>query len=135
MNWTQHQAIQLCCVLEDIVPEFGAHVALTGGNLYKSGVGILRKDADVLFYRIRQRKCIDMDGMWAALAKVGFEKVSGFGWCYKATYKDKQVDCFFPEGERDENGDEIVYGAALAAQKQYEYECEALLPQDEEILF
>src|SRR6266850_586218 len=79
-----------------------------GGTLYKTGQ---RKDCDILFYRIRQLTCIDMTGMWAALAKVDFEKISGFGWCYKAVYKGKSVDCFFPEGERDENGNEIEYGA------------------------
>jgi len=63
----------------------------------------------VLFYRIRQRKCIDMDAMWAALAKIDFVKLSGFGWCYKAAYRGKPVDCFFPEGERDADGNEVEY--------------------------
>ena len=106
MIWTTEKAIEMCVALEAVVPQFGCHVALTGGTLYKQGP---RKDCDVLFYRIRQRKCIEMDGMWAALLKVGFQKLSGFGWCYKATYRGYPVDCFFPEGERDENGDEIEY--------------------------
>lgn len=102
----------MCEVLESVVPDYGAHVALTGGCLYKSGRQgrIMRKDCDVLFYRIRQWKCIKMDDMWAELEKYNFKKVSGFGWCYKATYLDKPVDCFFPEGERDADGNEIEYG-------------------------
>lgn len=107
MSWTQNEAVQLCRLIEGISPEFGAHVALTGGTLYKKGV---RKDMDILFYRIRQRPNIDMVGLWTALAKIGFEKVSGFGWCYKATFLGiKKVDCFFPEGEKDKDGNEIEY--------------------------
>lgn len=41
--WTQREAIDLCIKLERIAPAFGAHVALTGGLLYKSGQ---RKDCD-----------------------------------------------------------------------------------------
>jgi hypothetical protein len=99
----------MCVILESVTPDHGAHVGLTGGTLYKKGQ---RKDCDVLFYRIRQRKCIDMDAMWKELELHDFIKVSGFGWCYKAAYKGKPVDCFFPEGARDENGNEIEYGTA-----------------------
>ena len=59
----------------------------------------MRKDADILFYRIRQVEKIDMDGLWMALDNAGFEKRKGFGWCYKATFNGKPVDCFFPEEE------------------------------------
>lgn len=109
MSWTQSDAVGLCRVLESVVPQYGCHVALTGGTLYKEGI---RKDCDVLFYRIRQWKCISMDGMWEALSNIGFHKQSGFGWCYKATYHGKPVDCFFPEGARDEDGNEIEYQRA-----------------------
>lgn len=94
--WTQAAAIGMCCTLEAIAPEFGCHVALTGGCLYKAGV---RKDCDVLFYRIRQVHQIDIEGLFQALAQVGFVRQSGFGWCYKATYEGRPVDCFFPENE------------------------------------
>lgn len=108
MNWTQQEAIDLCVILESVVPAHGAHVALTGGSLYKRGP---RKDCDVLFYRIRQQPSIRMDDMWKELVHHDFQKISGFGWCYKAAYKGKPVDCFFPEVERDANGNEIEYGA------------------------
>jgi hypothetical protein len=98
-KWTQAEAIAMCILLEAVCPAYGCHVALTGGTLYKQGP---RKDADVLFYRIRQIETIQMEPMWAALAAVGFEMKKGFGWCYKATYQGKSVDCFFPEEEEGE---------------------------------
>jgi hypothetical protein len=107
-TWSQADAIALCVMLESVVPEFGAHVALTGGNLYKTGE---RKDADVLFYRIRQQPQIKMEQMWKALEAHGFYRVSGFGWCHKATCWGRSVDCFFPEAQKDENGNEIEYNS------------------------
>lgn len=92
--WSLDEAVEVCRIVEDICPKFGCHVALTGGTLYKGG---RRKDCDLLFYRIRQVKEIDLDGLWDALAKFGFEKVSGFGWVYKAKFGVKSLDCFFPE--------------------------------------
>lgn len=96
--WTQQEAIDLCVKLERIAPKFGAHVALTGGLLYKSG---LRKDCDVLIYRIRQIETIDIDGLFSAAAEVGIVKTGGFGWCHKAEYLGKPIDFFFPESDGD----------------------------------
>lgn len=93
-DWTQMEAIDLCVKVESVCPKFGCHVGLTGGLLYKSGV---RKDCDIIFYRIRQCDKIDMDGLWNALNQIGLIKTSGFGWCYKAKFFGKSVDCFFPE--------------------------------------
>lgn len=140
MSWSHDEAVAMCVAIEAVIPKFGAHVALTGGTLYKTG---RRKDADVLFYRIRQWKCIKMQDMWDALEKIGFEMTSGMGWCYKATYQGKSVDCFFPEVERDENGDEIEYGEEIEAdtklrQKQIaksEFDALILDPVDDDILF
>lgn len=94
--WSLAEAVELCRIVEDICPKFGCHVALTGGTLYKGGK---RKDCDLLFYRIRQVEHIDLDGLWDALARFGIEKVSGFGWVYKAKVgiERKSLDCFFPE--------------------------------------
>ena len=100
-QWTQVEAVQLCIEIERVCPTYGCHVALTGGLLYKPGP---RKDCDLLIYRIRQWGEIDMEGLWAALSAIGVEKTSGFGWCYKATYKGKQIDFLFPE----ETGGEYV---------------------------
>lgn len=103
MNWTQQQAIDLCVKIEAVCPAFGCHVALTGGLLYKQGE---RKDCDILFYRIRQRSEIDMDGLKFALVEIGVDLFKGFGWCYKAVYVSggihKQIDCFFPEEQGGE---------------------------------
>lgn len=132
MKWTQQQAIAMCVLIEEIVPEFGCHVALTGGNLYKSGPGVERKDADIILYRIRQRKCIDMAGMWKALEKIDFVVDSGFGWYYRAHFAGKPVDIFFPEGERDADGNEIEYGEAQQTSPTIE---PFVLDVDEDILF
>ena len=100
-NWSQESAIDLCRRIEEVCPAFGCHVALTGGTLYRDGY---RKDADVLFYRIRQSKKINMAGLWKSLKAIGLVKKSGFGWCYKAEFYGKPVDCFFPEEEKNSVG-------------------------------
>lgn len=98
-KWTQQQALDLCRKLEEISPRFGCHVALTGGLLYKDGE---RKDADILFYRIRQVNAIDVDGLMDAITKIGIERGKDHGWCYKATYEGRNIDFFFPEREGSE---------------------------------
>ena len=102
-KWTQSEAVKLCVEIESICPKFGCHVALTGGLLYKTGE---RKDCDLLFYRIRQVKEIDIEGLFDALLEIGLSQVSGFGWCYKCEYKGKPIDCFMPE----EQGGEYAAG-------------------------
>lgn len=93
--WTQQQAVELCWKIEHIAPTYGAHVALTGGCLYKKEE---RKDVDILFYRIRQVEKIDVEGLFLALQQIlGIYKESGFGWVYKAKYENKPIDFFFPE--------------------------------------
>lgn len=95
MPWTQAQAVKLCRMIEAIAPDYGCHCALTGGTLYKDGP---RKDADILFYRIRQTPEIDVDGlMFALMERVGILPGKDHGWCYKATYEDRPIDFFFPE--------------------------------------
>jgi hypothetical protein len=98
-TWLQQEAIELCRAVEAVCPAFGCHVALTGGLLYRDGE---RKDCDLLFYRIRQWSEIKEKRLWEALARIGLEKKSGFGWCHKATYNGKNVDCFFPESAEGE---------------------------------
>jgi hypothetical protein len=98
MSWTQKDAIELCIKIEAVCPAFGCHVALTGGTLYKDGE---RKDCDILFYRIRQTPEIDKAGLFKALADIGLIEQRGFGWCHKATFNGKGVDCFFPEEDGD----------------------------------
>src|SRR3546814_17782576 len=84
-----------------MAPEYGAHVALTGGTLYKDGP---RKDVDLLFYRIRQVKEIDRPRLIRALQRIGIEISKRHGWVQKAFYEGKPIDLFFPDhidGERD----------------------------------
>ena len=104
--WTLEEAIALAQKIEAICPRYGAHVALTGGLLYKSGK---RKDCDLLFYRIRQVGAIDHENLFIALKSIGVEKTSGFGWCHKATYNGKPIDFFFPE----ETGGEYVQNVEI----------------------
>lgn len=98
-KWNRSDAIDLCILIESVAPTFGCHVALTGGTLYKPGD---RKDCDILFYRIRQVEQINQDGLFAALAELGIERIKGFGWVHKATYKGKNIDLFFPEADDGE---------------------------------
>ena len=98
--WNLPEAIELICKIEEIAPEFGCHVALTGGLLYKGGKD--RKDADILFYRIRQIKDIDIPGLLKALSeRLGIQFGRHYGWLYKAKYQGGVVDLFFPENYPD----------------------------------
>lgn len=93
-EWTQKEAGAICRQFEKVAPEFGAHVALTGGLLYKDGP---RKDCDILFYCIRQWDAIDEEGLLAALERLGLVIVQQYGWVRKAKWFGKDVDLFFPE--------------------------------------
>lgn len=95
--WTQQEAIEICRKVEEICPQAGCHVALTGGTLYKDGA---RKDLDLLFYRIRQEPEIKTAKLFEILASIGIQRQKGFGWVHKATYGEKNIDLFFPE-EKD----------------------------------
>jgi hypothetical protein len=92
--WTPQMAVELCRKIEQIAPQYDAHVALTGGCLYKDGP---RKDADILFYRIRQSPTIDRAGLLKALRDIGIEITKEHGWMCKATFWGKTLDIFFPE--------------------------------------
>jgi hypothetical protein len=112
-TWTLADAVQLCSVIEDFAPKYGAHVALTGGCLYRDGE---RKDVDILFYCIRQRDRIDEEGLLDALRAHGFTIGKHFGWVYKAKHFGRDVDLFFPEAypakEKKDGGDEDYNNAA-----------------------
>lgn len=98
-----NKAIELCRLMESVTPKYGCHVALTGGTLYKQG---MRKDCDIVLYRIRQVENIDYDGLFMALHRIGVERKSGSGWCHKAEWKGINVDLFFPEEKKgDYDGD------------------------------
>ena len=106
-------AIEACTLIESFAPNRGCHVALTGGCLYKGGV---RKDIDILFYRVRQIPEIDLIGLLHDLESAGFSKPVGFGWIYKSEYKGVNFDMFFPESSGDEEYDPTVdYRAAVSA--------------------
>ena len=87
-------AVTLCKIIEAICPQFGCHVALTGGCLYKDGV---RKDIDILFYRIRQVDKIEREKLTNALEKQGLVFKDNFGWMQKMVWNGINVDMLFPE--------------------------------------
>jgi hypothetical protein len=91
--WTREEALKLATEVEAIAPQFGAHVGLTGGLLYKEGP---RKDADLLFSRIRQ-EALNLAGLLVALEGVGLVVFADHGFVKKASYNGKVVDLLFPE--------------------------------------
>lgn len=98
MMWSQERAIALCKAIEAICPQHGVHVALTGGCLYKDHME-MRKDCDILFYRIRQTPLIDFDGLYASLESLGITIEKKCGWVTKASIDGRLIDIFFPEQE------------------------------------
>lgn len=92
--WKQADAIKMCRLLESVAPAYGCHVALTGGCLYKDGP---RKDADVIFYRIRQVENIDVASLLGHLEALGFAIMDDTGWRVSVVYKGGVVDLLFPE--------------------------------------
>lgn len=94
-QWWLDEVIAFCTELEAFAPDYGCHIGLTGGLLYKDG---LRKDADILIYRIRQIEKIDTEGLFRAMwERMGVERDQGLGWCIKATWRNRRIDFFFPE--------------------------------------
>lgn len=106
VDWSYYEAVEVCRSIEAICPAFGCHVALTGGLLYKTG---RRKDADILFYRVRQVADIDVAGLFDALERIGIRRVSAAdAWVVKALWAapdgDKPIDFFFPEVDSGDYG-------------------------------
>ncbi len=95
-TWDLNTATHLCRELERYAPDYGAHIALTGGCLYKD---YNRKDVDILVYRIRQVEQVDWDGFFAAINKgLGITVEEDHGWVKKAiTATGKLIDFFDPE--------------------------------------
>lgn len=116
-KWTQAAAIDLCRKIEVLAPRYGCHVALTGGTLYHFGE---RKDADILFYRIRQVEEIDVDGLMEGMRAIGVEPGKDFGWCYKATFDGHNIDFFFPERSGDEYPPDRIAASLIAESKEEE---------------
>lgn len=103
-QWLQSEAIALCREVEEMCPEYGCHVALTGGLLYKDGP---RKDCDLVFYRIRQVEEINWDYLEQGLSMIGFTDFKFYGFCVKAKYKGRPVDMLFPEVPKRYHGLDI----------------------------
>lgn len=99
----QREAIQLCKQLEEFAPNFGLHVALTGGCLYKHGE---RKDVDIILYRIRQVHEPDYQGFYMKCSELNICTVAGeYGWVTKAITPDGINIDFFDIEYNDEDSE------------------------------
>ncbi len=88
--WTLDRARELCKLVEPAVLDAGAHIALTGGVLYKDGP---RKDCDIVVYRHGGReKPIDRVMLMRRLKKLKMLPVRTDGRVWKFLYDDRQVD-------------------------------------------
>lgn len=94
--WTREEGVDVATVCEQVAKDCGAHVALTGGLLYKSG---LRKDCDIVVYRIRQVANINVPEFFRRLEALGIQKTTDHGFVVKATWRFKNIDFLFPEHE------------------------------------
>ena len=106
---TLNDALKLCRIIEDIAPDYGAHIALTGGCLYKEGE---RKDIDLILYRIRQVPKVDWVGLVAALAKKDIIVIAEFGFVSKAEWGIYDIDIMFPEAEDGNYNIDILFPEA-----------------------
>lgn len=92
--WNRESAILLCELLEPIAEKCGAHVALTGGCLYKEGK---RKDVDIMFYRHKCNVPINLKKLEKLMRK---EEIlwsnNKSGRVHKAQFKSTWIDMFFP---------------------------------------
>jgi hypothetical protein len=97
--WTLPEALAFCRKIEEVCPDFGCHVALTGGLLLKDGPRI---DGELVFYRIRHIPKINLQ-LLNALDGLGIKHIKGGGWRYVGYYNNKKVDLLFPEEHTLEN--------------------------------
>ena len=102
--WTQREALDLVKKIEGFAPNYGYHVGLTGGVLYKDGD---RKDIDVIFYPHNDPKNVpDEQGLIdALLCNMGIvvNEEKYYGWLRKARYFMKDLDLFFMTRIKGEN--------------------------------
>lgn len=87
--WTLESAVEACRKLEPLAAECGGHVALTGGCLYKEWT---RKDVDIMLYRHKRTKPIDMKRFEQWLALLGVIVTARFRWLMKC--HDKAGNCY-----------------------------------------
>lgn len=88
-------AVHQCIQLEQCAPDFGLHIGLTGGCLYKQGE---RKDVDVILYRIRQTVAPDLEDFFSYLVDKGWSNPRFHGWVTKLTSPSgAEFDFFYPE--------------------------------------
>lgn len=95
--WTIDEAVELAKLVEDVIPQYGYHVALTGGLLYKDGP---RKDCDLVLYRDGNER-YELRNMLDKLETIlNFDTQPDTQYrVHKATWRGKPVDLFLPEND------------------------------------
>lgn len=93
---TLAEAVEICSEIECAASKLGAHVALTGGTLYKADN---RKDVDVMLYRHKRAVAIEVE---IILAVARLTVVERFQWLTKCVAPNGvKVDVFHLEDYRD----------------------------------
>ena len=106
-------AIKIAIQIEAIVKEYGHHVALTGGVLYKTE---LRKDIDYVLYSEDRFSDTDEDKeayadikheMFRALSKISVAVKYDYGYVVKAKLRSHNLDFLLVNFPGDSTYDEI----------------------------
>lgn len=96
----------IAVLIEEHAVEFGLHIALTGGQLYKDGP---RKDIDFVVYhensehvngldQSERESCVE--GLFETLWAEGFSNFRNFGRVTKCTFNGIYIDILYPEYTR-----------------------------------
>ena len=100
-TWSQSEAIELCKRIESFAPQYGFHVALTGGCLYRDGE---RSDIDLIFYRDRRynKNVLGLLNRLAVLFEcfpfgAGSEDFQTNNWRYVLYSHQRKIDVLFPQ--------------------------------------
>lgn len=101
-EWNLQEALAICRFIEPIVRPHNAHIGLTGGCLYSSG---LRKDLDVVIYPHGGSGGMDEPGVIKGLAEAGFVMGQRYTRVQKAMWFGKVIDFIFPHHEGEEGCD------------------------------
>jgi hypothetical protein len=98
--WTAIQALEFLKKVEEFAPQYGYHVGLTGGVLYKDGP---RKDLDMIIYPHNDPKNVPDDKGFedALLNNLGIIiEAKHYGWLKKAKYGFCSIDMFYLTRDR-----------------------------------
>lgn len=97
-KWTHAEAVAVCKQIEAFAPQYGYHVGLTGGLLYKDGE---RKDLDIMLYQIRGVNPSDLkpaELVRQLIIQCGWSKRADYGFVIKFwDDKMRSIDVLWPD--------------------------------------